>query len=100
MLKRFSEDDLLGKPLTEDQKREVLALMAMPEEYIDTSDIPEVQELPANTVRGNLFRGGTVSLSKGLHAYFSAIAARKGVSLDDLINDILAKEIAIMEAVK
>jgi isochorismate hydrolase len=100
MLKRFSEQELLGKPLTEQQKRELLALMEMPEENIDTSDIPEVRDLPPDAVRGDFFHGRTVALSEDLHAYFSAIAARKGVSLNDLINDILAKDIAIVETVR
>jgi hypothetical protein len=31
MLKQFSEQELLGKPLTERQKSELLALMDLPE---------------------------------------------------------------------
>jgi len=54
--------------------------MELQEEDIDTSDIPEVRELPEDAARGNLFRGRTVSLNEDLHAYFSASAARKGVS--------------------
>lgn len=100
MLKRFSEQELLGRPLSEDQKRELLALMDKREEDIDTSDIPEVRELPPGAVRGRFHRGRAVHLTEELHAYFSAVAERKGVSLNDLINDILSKEIAIVEAVK
>jgi len=100
MLKQFSEEELLGRPLSEDQKRELLALMDKRDEDIDTSDIPEVRELPARAVRGRFHRGRAVHLTEELHAYFSAIAERKGVSMNDLINDILSKEIAIVEAVK
>ncbi len=100
MLKQFSEHELLGKPLSEDQKKELLALMDKRDDDIDTSDIPEVLELPPNTVRGRFHGGRTVHLTDELHAYFAAVAERKGISLNDLINDILSKEIAIVEAVK
>src|SRR2546425_99247 len=100
MLKRFSEDELLGRPLSEEQKKELLALMDKRDEDIDTSDIPEVRELPPGAVRGRFHRGCNVYLTEELHAYFSAIAARKGVLMNDLINEILSKEIAIMETVK
>jgi hypothetical protein len=100
MLKQFSEKELLGRPLSEDQKRELLALMDKRDEDIDTSDIPEVRELPPDAVRGSFHRGRAVHLTAELHAYFSAVAERKGISLSDLINDILSKEIAIVETVK
>jgi len=100
MLKRFSEQELLGRPLSEDQKKELLALMDQRDEDIDTSDIPEVRELPSNAVRGRFHRRHAVYLTEELQAYFAAIADRKGVSLNDLINDILSKEIAIVEVVK
>jgi hypothetical protein len=100
MLKQFSERELLGGPLSEKQKLELLALMDKRDEDIDTSDIPEVRELPPNAVRGRFHRSHAVHLTRELHAYFSAVAERKGVALSDLINDILSKEIAIVEAVK
>jgi len=100
MLKQFSEEELLGRPLSEEQKRELLALMDQHDEDIDTSDIPEVREIPPGAVRGRFRQGRAVHLSEELHACFSAIAARKGISLNSLINDILSKEIAIVEAVK
>lgn len=46
VLKQFSEEDLLGRPLSEQQKEELLALMEMRDEDIDTSDIPEVRGVP------------------------------------------------------
>lgn len=56
MLKRFREEELLGKPLSEKQKKELLAIEGTREEDIDTSDIPEVRELQAGAVRGKDFR--------------------------------------------
>jgi len=38
-----------GKPLSERQKLELLALMERPDDEIDLSDIPEVRELPPGT---------------------------------------------------
>ncbi len=52
MLRQFTEEELLWKPLSEEQKRELLALMDERDEDIDTSDIPEVREVPPSTVRG------------------------------------------------
>jgi hypothetical protein len=56
MLKRFSEEELLGRPLSEEQKRDLLALMDMRDEDIDFSDIPDVKELPAHHVIGDAAR--------------------------------------------
>lgn len=100
MLEQFSESELLGRPLSEEQKTELLALMDQRDEDFDTSDIPEVRELPPGAVRGRFHHGRAVQLSAELDAYFSAVAARKGVSLNDPINNILQKEIAIVETVR
>ena len=100
MLKQFSDDDLFGKPLSEEQKAELLALMNMRDEDIDTSDIPEIQELPAGTVRGKFYRGATVQLNEELRRYFTDLACRKGVPLNDLVNETLSKAIAVAEVAK
>jgi uncharacterized DUF497 family protein len=60
MLKQFSEEELLRRPLSPEQKAEVLALMDVRDEDIDTSDIPEVKELPPGTVPG-MFTADTPS---------------------------------------
>jgi hypothetical protein len=105
MLKRFCEEELLGKPLSEQQKKELLALMDMRDEDIDTSDIPEVREIPPGAVRGKDFRPGTVPhvpvyLNLDLQSYLLAAAERKGITLSDLVNDLLSKEIAIVETIR
>jgi putative transcriptional regulator len=56
MLKRFRKQELLGKPLSERQKREIARAQNARDEDIDTSDIPEVRELPSGAVRGKDFR--------------------------------------------
>ena len=50
MLKRFREEELLGRPLSEKQKKEIARAQSSRDEDIDTSDIPEVRELPAGRV--------------------------------------------------
>jgi putative transcriptional regulator len=56
MLKRFREEELLGKPLSDKQKEEIGRAQSAPDEDIDTSDIPETRELPVGAVRGRNFR--------------------------------------------
>jgi predicted HicB family RNase H-like nuclease len=35
-----------------------------------------------------------------LHAYFSTVAMRRGVSLNELVNNVLTREIALVEELK
>jgi hypothetical protein len=103
MMKRFSEDELIGKPLSEKQKQELLALAAMRDEDIDFSDIPEIRELPPGAIRGRDFHPGApmpVYLNRDLQNYLQAAARRKGVTLNYLVNDLLSREIGIVEAIK
>jgi predicted HicB family RNase H-like nuclease len=39
-------------------------------------------------------------LTDELHAYLSNIATRRGVSLNDLVNNVLSHEVALAEALK
>jgi hypothetical protein len=55
--------------------------------------------------RGKFYRPGArlslpVYLDADVQAYLGKIAAKKGVALSELANDLLKKEIAILEAVK
>ena len=59
----------------------------------------------SNAERGKFHRPGAtlrlpVYLDEPLQAYLSAAAERKGISLADLVNNLLSKEIEIIEAVK
>lgn len=56
MIKRFHEEELLGKPLSEKQKKEIARAQNARDEDIDTSDIPETQEIPASAIRGKDFQ--------------------------------------------
>ena len=56
MLRRFREEELLGKPLSEKQKKEIARAQSARDEDIDTSDVPETRELPPGAVRGKNFQ--------------------------------------------
>lgn len=76
-----------------------------------TANIPSNDDdLPAEIdfsegVRGKFYNPKAVFnlpvyLDAEVQAYLSAIASKKGVALSDLANDLLKKEIAILETVK
>ena len=100
-MKRFSEEELLGKPLSEEQKRQMHAVMEMKDEDIDLSDIPEIREIPPGAVRGRDFRPRPhqvpVYLDPELQSRLAPIALRKGISLSALVSQLLRKEIELAE---
>ena len=71
---------------------------------------PNHEDMPAEIdfssgVRGKFYRPNAklnlpVYLDADVQAYLGRLAARKGMSLSDLTNDLLKKEIAIIEAAK
>jgi hypothetical protein len=67
-------------------------------------DMPDEIDFSGGT-RGKFYRPNAklnlpVYLDADVQAYLTAIAVKKGVPLSDLANDLLKKEIAILEAVK
>ena len=99
MLKQVSEEDL-WKPLSEEQKKEILALLDKPDSEIDLSDIPEITELPPGAVRGLFYRGPMIRLPEDLRRYFADLAARKRVPMNDLVVETLEKALAALAAVR
>jgi hypothetical protein len=79
---------------------------------MNTGNVPSNGEddIPAEIdfsggVRGKFHRADAtlnlpVYLDSDVQAYLAAIAAKKGVALSDVANDLLKKEIAIIESVK
>jgi hypothetical protein len=70
----------------------------------DDDDLPEEIDFSGGT-RGKFYRPNArlnlpVYLDPDVQAYLAALAARKGVPLSDLANELLKKDIAILEAVK
>ena len=70
----------------------------------DDDDIPAEIDFTGGT-RGKFYRPSArlnlpVYLDADVQAYLAALAAKKGVPLSDLANDLLKKDIAIIEAGK
>ena len=98
MLKQYSDKELLGKPLSPQQKKELLALMDQRDEDIDLSDIPEIREIPPDAVRGKFFKPGAkghlpIYLTEDLEAHLLAAAKRQGLTLNE-VNGLLATIVA------
>jgi len=81
------------QPLTVRQKREIKALAAMPEDKIDTSDIPE---LPPgawkNAVRGKWYRPMKQAVSIRLDADVLAWLRAKGNGYQTKVNGLLREK--------
>jgi hypothetical protein len=86
--------------LSDRQREDILALTGQRDEDIDYSDIPPIREIPPSALRGRFYRSHAIYLTDELHAYLSTVAMRRGVSLNDLVNDLLSTEVAIVEALK
>jgi hypothetical protein len=70
----------------------------------DDDDMPAEIEFSGGA-RGKFFRSNArlnvpVYLDADVQAYLAALAAKKGVALSELANDLLKKDIAILEAGK
>lgn len=70
----------------------------------DDDDMPAEIDF-SNAVRGKFYQANAklylpVYLDADVQAYLSAIATKKGIQLSDLANDLLKREIGIIEAVK
>jgi hypothetical protein len=94
------DEDYLHRKLTDEEIEQLLKLRDIRDEDIDTSDIPEITELPKNAVRGKFYRGPMVHLTEDLRRYFCDLSRRKGIPLNDLVNETLAKAIAVAEVAK
>jgi uncharacterized protein (DUF4415 family) len=79
-----------NQPLTPRQKRELAALAAMPDDQIDTSDIPE---LPAHAwkdvIRGRFYRPLKRAVSMRLDADVVAWLKKRGKGYQTRANNIL-----------
>jgi hypothetical protein len=99
MLKQVSEEEL-WKPLSEQQKKEILALLDKPDSEIDLSDIPEITEIPPGAIRGLFYRGPLIRLPEELRKYFADLAARRRVPMNDLVVETLQKAIGVAETIR
>ena len=82
-----------GQPLTTRQWREIQKLAAMPEDKVDTSDIPE---LPPgawrNAVRGKWYRPVKKAVSIRLDADVLAWLKAKGTGYQTKVNGLLREK--------
>ncbi|HEV3199242.1 MAG TPA: hypothetical protein VGZ73_15120 [Bryobacteraceae bacterium] len=69
--------------------------MNMQEEDIDLSDIPRTDF--SKGIRGKFYRGPIIYLTEDLRRYFWDLSRRKGVQLNDLVNETLAKAVAVAQ---
>jgi len=85
-----------GRGLTLRQKRELAALAALPDEQIDTSDIPE---LPPgawkDAVRGRFYRPVKQAVSMRLDADVVAWLKKRGKGYQTRVNSILRQTMMI-----
>ena len=79
-----------GRSLTSRQKRELAALAALPEDQIDTSDIPELPpDAWKNAVRGRFYRPVKQAVSMRLDADVVGWLKKRGKGYQTRVNSIL-----------
>lgn len=91
-----------NKPDASDQELEQLA--AMSDDDIDTSDIPEVTDW-SHAERGRLYRRGSADnvplyLDREVTAFLKERASALGIPLRDLANEMLKKDIELVQSVE
>ena len=79
-----------GRSLTSRQKRELAALAALPDDQIDTSDIPELPpDAWKDAVRGRFYRPVKQAVSMRLDADVVAWLKKRGKGYQTRVNSIL-----------
>jgi hypothetical protein len=101
----MSADSIFKAPLSEQQKavlKDFGAKQAAEDDSgIDYSDIPRLtDEQMSNAVRGWRHFRRPILLERSVLDALTEIAARKGMDLDALVNDILKREIAVAELLR
>ncbi len=104
-LVRVNADSILKAPLSEEQRAVLSQLSAKQaagdDSDIDYSDIPPLtDEQFATAIRGWRHFRRPILLEQAVLNTLTEIAARKGMDLDTLVNDILKREIAIAEVLR
>ena len=81
---------VIGQPLSPRQKRELAALAAMPDDQIDTSDIPELPPSAwKDAVRGRFYRPLKQAVSMRLDSDVVAWLKKRGKGYQTRANNIL-----------
>jgi uncharacterized protein (DUF4415 family) len=86
----FRVEHISGRPLTARQKRELAALAALPDDQIDTSDIPELSPGAwKDALRGKFYRPVKQAVSLRLDADVVAWLKKRGKGYQTRANRIL-----------
>lgn len=88
--------------LTAKQRRELEALAAQPDDQIDTSDAPEIQNWN-NAERGRFFRHDAVKqipvyLDADVMEFLADRAERRKIDTSTLANELLKKDVELIKA--
>lgn len=105
---RVSADSMRAKALSKDQKAVLIDMaakqLAGDDSDIDYSDIPPLTDSQlARATKGKVLFGGSSSpifLEPGLLDTLTEIAARKGMVVSDLVNDVLKRELATADILR
>ena len=84
-----SESNKTMPKLSADARKELEALAAMPDSEIDTSDIPEIRELPSDAVVGRFYRPKKTTVTMRLDADVVAWLKASGEGYQTRINAYL-----------
>ena len=103
-----SAGSMRANPLSEDQKAVLVDMaakqLAGDDSDIDYSDIPPLTDSQlARVIKGKFLFGGSrfpVFLEPGVLDRLTEIAARKGMVVNDLVNDVLKRELATADALR
>jgi uncharacterized protein (DUF4415 family) len=88
--KTVTVEHSLGKPLTTKQKRELVSLAALPDDQIDTTDIPELPpDAWKDAKRGVFYRPIEQAVSLRLDSYIVAWLKEQGSGHQTRANRIL-----------
>lgn len=90
------------KPLSEAEREQLAALAALPDDAVDTSDIPEIaEENWVHARRGEYYRPRkqpvTIRLDADVLAWFKEHASEGGRGYQTEINRVLRRHVAVAE---
>ena len=97
-----------ANPLREDQKAALVEMaakqLAGDDSDIDYSDIPPLTDRQlARAIKGKFLFGGSrfpIFMEPGVLDTLTEIAARKGMVVNDLVNDVLKRELATADVLR
>ncbi|MEC9359949.1 MAG: CopG family antitoxin [Pseudomonadota bacterium] len=88
--------------LTSKQREELQALAGLPDQNIDTSDVPEAVDW-STAERGKFYRPGSaqqipIYLDTDLMEFLSQRAERRQIDTETLVNELLRNDVELIKA--